>query len=602
MDREVLKKAFQIVWINGKGWLLLTLVSNILLGITPLIVLWLSKELINSVLELIQNKNPENYQHIIVLIAGQFAVTSTNSIIKHFKDYYDKVFSIKLDQIIQESVLTKISEIPLNIFEKQDFYNHLVRINGSQGGRFIAPINQLLEILKVSINIVGFLFFLYQVHFALVIFSFIAAIPMYILNKKLGTRGFLIKYHNTPAGRELEYIVHLFKDRQTTKEIRVYNLTQYLKEKWKTRFQEVVKDTIKLIKMNQATKLGTETISTLTYSVASLLIVHITSSKRLTIGDFVAVGQAVQGLQNLFNQISLLFANIHNEMLYIKDLFDFLEIRTGTDTNEAEAIDFDIGVLKNEINIINLSFKYDPNGRDILKNINLKIKKGEKIAVVGSNGSGKTTFAKCITGLYPIETGKVFLDGIDINKIKPGSLYKMFSIIFQDFNRYAYSVYENIGYGDVEKVGDYEDIERIARLCGIDSFIQNFKEKYHTRLGKRLFDGEDLSGGQWQKIALSRAMFKGSEIVILDEPTSALDPISEKNIFEEFNKMFSNKTVIFISHRLSSIKFADRIIVLKDGCLIEEGTHDELIGNKNEYYNLYHSQAEWYTSKVMSQR
>lgn len=224
----------------------------------------------------------------------------------------------------------------------------------------------------------------------------------------------------------------------------------------------------------------------------------------------------------------------------------------------------------------------------------MEIKDKEKVAIVGHNGSGKTTLIQLITGLYKPTAGNIFLEGKDLCQIDENELSEYVSVVFQDFVKYALSVKENIALSDISQIDNLNEIKQTAFLSGADSFIEALPNGYDTTLGKVLPNSIDISGGQWQRIALARSIFKKSKLIILDEPTAALDPKTEAYVFEKFRELTENKTAIFISHRLASVKMADRIIHLKDGQILEEGSHKELMALKGEYYNMYMSQAKWY--------
>ncbi|MGG1513743.1 ATP-binding cassette domain-containing protein, partial [Brevibacillus agri] len=245
--------------------------------------------------------------------------------------------------------------------------------------------------------------------------------------------------------------------------------------------------------------------------------------------------------------------------------------------------------------IKNLSFKYPKSNQLVLNGITIHIRPGEKVAIVGDNGSGKSTLVKCLMGLYQVEKGSVFYDDIDIVNIDNCDLHKNMTAIFQDFMKYAFTVMDNISFGDIHNTHDFELVKRIGIQTGVDDFVKKMPKDYDTLLGKILGEGEDLSGGQWQKIAIARSLFRDSKILILDEPTSSLDPLKELEVYEQFNSMTNGKTVIFISHRMAAARMADKIIVLKNGKVAECGTHDDLMFLKSEYYQMYSVQAKWYS-------
>ncbi|XIH46996.1 hypothetical protein C1N65_28705 (plasmid) [Priestia aryabhattai] len=250
----------------------------------------------------------------------------------------------------------------------------------------------------------------------------------------------------------------------------------------------------------------------------------------------------------------------------------------------------------NKIEIKNATFYYPNSNRLVLDNINLTINAGERIAIVGENGSGKTTLIHCLMGLYELKKGSILINGIDINSLDIEALRRNFTVIFQDFMRYAFSVRENIIIGDVENKNDESRMYYAGEKSGISSFVESLEDGYDTPLGKIFEDGSDLSGGQWQKIAIARSVFRNSDVIILDEPTSALDPRSEYTVYKQFEDLTKGRIAIYISHRLAYTKDVDKIIVLKNGRVMEEGNHNDLMNLREIYYEMFSTQSQAYNT------
>ena len=316
----------------------------------------------------------------------------------------------------------------------------------------------------------------------------------------------------------------------------------------------------------------------------------------MTVGEFVAVGQAVQNTQSSINSIAKRFGAFKEEVFYIKDYFEFMNYYHQDDSSSQRLESFPTP-LKVGITFENVSFNYVNSDVKILKDISLHINPGKKIAIVGENGSGKTTFVKCLSGLYPLSEGHIFFDNNEIKSIKESELFSNITVVFQDFIKYPYTVKENIRLGNIFRNDNLDNIvEAVSKEAGVHDFVNKFPNGYETYLGRIFEDGEDISGGQWQRIALARSLFKDGEIFILDEPTAALDPIAELDVFEKFDLLTKNKTTFFISHRMASAKIADLILVFKKGEIVETGTHEELMRLEGEYYTLFNMQAKWYNS------
>jgi len=251
-----------------------------------------------------------------------------------------------------------------------------------------------------------------------------------------------------------------------------------------------------------------------------------------------------------------------------------------------------------EISLKNISFYYPKTNVKVLDNINLKINKGENISIVGHNGSGKTTLVKCILGLYDVSDGEIRVNEKNIKDINKITYFERVAAIFQDFYKYKFSLRENLGFGNLKKLNDDQELYNALQKVGLYEKVKNYQFNLDTYLTREIPDGRELSGGEWQKLAIARGFLKDSDLIILDEPTAALDPLSEMKIFELFNKLSENKTTITISHRLGPTKYSDRIIVMDNGNIVEEGNYDELMNKRGVYYEMYLSQAKWYEEQI----
>ncbi|MFC4768169.1 ABC transporter ATP-binding protein [Effusibacillus consociatus] len=543
-----------------------------------------------------------DYNKVFWLLILQFLIIVCSSGIRLIQEYIDKHTEIKIDYNIQKIISNKTSSVPLAYFDMPEFYDHLNRIQGSVGNRFLAPIKNSFQIGQATIRLISYLAFLLTIHWSLLLLSVAAAIPLFIIQKKYGKRRFLLLYNQTPKAREGQYITSLLTNRESAKEIRLFQLGGYLLDRWSKTYFENARESLRLLRRNQMSNLGLEMFSGLLLTCSAGIIVWFTRSSTVRIGDFVVISQAVQGTQTSINQISSLVAQIYEESLYIQDFYKFIQFKVPILERSSQSEYPFPTPLQSGITFDNVAFRYTGSFTDSISEINFFIRAGEKIAIVGENGSGKTTLIKCLMGLYPVSSGRIYFDGINIEEIKEQDLRKNITVVFQDFMRYSFSVRDNIAFGNVERYGDIEEIKKVASKTGVDKFVKHFSKGYDTYLGKYLINGEDLSGGQWQKIALARLLFRGGEVIILDEPTASLDPRAEIELFKQFHTLTKDKTTIFISHRMAAAKMADRILVMKEGRLVEIGTHKELMENGQEYYRLYQLQSHWYSDNNISQQ
>ena len=590
MKYKNIKKALYFILKIGKFWFFVSLFTNVFLGIIPAIALFITKELVNSIARIIANPNL-TFTIPIILLLLQLVVALTSTIVQNIQNYIDKKFEIKLDYQLQFKVLQKSASVPLVCFDNHKFYNHLARIEGS-GSNFLTPFKSMLQIIKTFITFISMLVFLFSIHWSLVLFSLIVAIPMFIVHARFGSRRFWLLYNLTPESREATYVSGLLKVRETAKEVRTFRLQDYLLNRWSEKFQISNKANLALAKKEHISYITLDGVAALFYGGAAMIIIWLIQKTKIQIGEFVVIGEAVHTTQNSINNIAIELANIYENSLYIDDYYNFIESEIEDNSFEKNLL-LPSNLVKG-IKLENVSFSYPNNNNEIIKDVTFNIKPGEKIAIVGENGSGKTTLIKCLTGLYSPTRGRILYDDIDIKYVKPEQLSDKITIIFQDFTKYNFTAQENIGISSPVNMNDRNQIENASKLAEAHDFICNLNKGYETMLGRFLGDGVDLSGGQWQKIAISRAIFKDSEILILDEPSAALDPITEINIFKKFNEISKDKTTIFISHRMASTRLADRILVLDKGAVVEAGTHEELMSLNRLYANMYTKQTEWH--------
>ncbi|USG67270.1 ABC transporter ATP-binding protein/permease [Brevibacillus ruminantium] len=590
--------AIKYVWSRSKGWLFASILFSIINGFLPFANLWVAMSLIDAVANYFQAQNADPVP-VFLLLAGQFILSLVSSLCSHIKQYMDSRVEAKLGYEVQQTILKKTASVPILYYDSPDFHNHVNRVSGD-GARLLAPLRTFFSLVEMVLSMGSYLTFLIVIHWSLVVVSLLTAIPIFLIQTKYGKKRYYLLKQQTPVAREAGYYSSLLKDRDTAKEIRLFNLESFFLQKWAMKHLQSMKETLLLERRQHTANIGLDALTGLFYVGIATVIIWLASQTRLSVGGFISIVQAIQGAQGVLSRISGLLASTYEENLYLKDYYTLLAFE------DPELKDYkrdkECPNPIQQIILEDVSFRYYGGGEEILKNIHLKISANQKIAIVGENGSGKTTLIKCLIGLYSVTKGRVLIDGININEITKQSLNQQIAVIFQDFVRYLLNVSENIGVGDAERMTHRDEIVQAARQSGVDRFVRQLPQGYDTQLGRTFADGEDLSGGQWQRVALGRALFRNSQIVILDEPTAALDPIAEMELFKQFQKLAENKIAIFISHRMAAAKVADQIIVMKEGQIAEMGTHEELMELEQEYYRMYQSQAQWYTSDESSEK
>ncbi|MGO0058572.1 ABC transporter ATP-binding protein [Brevibacillus fluminis] len=593
-----LVKSFKFVWKNGKTWVLATLLIKLLAGIVPLLSLLVMKELINGISRIFQNPLDDDYRALAVMLLYQLMITLFQSLVPRLQQYVDQKMQLHIGFLIQKEIYLKTTSVPLVYFESPEFYDQVDRVSESSA-RFLSPVTSILTILESIVSFLSYTIFLVSVHWSL-LFIFMTVFPVFWADVYFGKKRYNLHVGLTPLKREISYYAFLLKEKQSAKELRLFDLAAYFLNRWAQRYQIDRDETLRLERKNQLAGVGVDTLSAFFYMGAICIIILLSKTIRMTIGDFISIGQAIQGTQGTLVRMSGALAKLVEDKLYIEEFFKLKHFEV-PDVPKMDKTSTFPSPICSGIMIDNLSFSYANSERKALKGITLTIKPGESISIVGANGSGKTTLVKCLMGLFHPTTGTITIDGIDMRKIDEQSLMQNITAIFQDYVKYHWTVKENITIGDINRPESDQAAVLVAEVSGAHSFISKLPSQYQTMLGKWLVDGEELSGGQWQKIALARALYKDSQMIILDEPTAAIDPITEQEIFQKFRDVAKDRIAIFISHRMASAKLADRIVVMKDGEIVETGTHLELMDKRGEYYRMYQAQAQWFENPSANQ-
>ncbi|PFD41488.1 ABC transporter ATP-binding protein [Bacillus cereus] len=510
-------------------------------------------------------------------------------------NYLDKIISLRLSQKLEyyfnNEVFFICANSPLIYYDDVNYYNSLERSTLGIGKNSFSYLQQILSFLQSIITFVSFIIALYSIHWSISFFLFFTVsilIWVNIYTSKSNYDQFILQILSK---RKIEYIESLFKSKEAAKEFRIFNHAPYMIKKWKETFWDVSNQQYKLEKTNNKKVLWVDFLQlSLNYLFLGLIGFY-ALTKKITISKFVALSQILSSSINISYQIASALGRLFRESLSINDYYEF---KTQIPTEKmTSSVDARIKEFKS-LEVRNISFSYPNHNHLVLDNISFNINPGDKVAIVGRNGSGKSTLVKCMTGLYLPTGGAVLLNDSPITKEIRG---EMFSTVFQDFLKYEMSILENITLDKEENPEIISRLMKVMQSSSSNQLLDKYNLTYSDNIGATLF-GRELSGGEWQKIALSRALFKDSPIIILDEPTAALDPVSETRIIEQFLDISKGKTSIFVTHRLGSCINADVILVLKDGKLIEQGTHDELILLNGEYKELFHMQSKWYKEKV----
>jgi ATP-binding cassette subfamily B protein len=483
------------------------------------------------------------------------------------------------------------ARLDLKHFESPEYQDRLERARRQAAGRnalLSQMFGQAQDMITIATLVVGL--FVYAPW--LILLLPLSFVPAVLGESRFNTLSYFLSRWRTPERRQLEYIRHVGASAETAKEIKLFNLGGFLVERFRKLATAIFLENRKLAVRRALWGTLFAAISTLTYYGAYAFIVWQTITGAFSIGDLVFLSGSFLNLNNLFQKILLGFTQIAGQSLYLDDLFSFFEIQPEI-TEPAHPKPFPRPVQTGFV-FENVGFRYPETETWAVRNLNLTLRAGETLALVGENGAGKTTIVKLLTRLYEPDEGRITVDGIDLREIPLEDLHDNTGVIFQDFIRYSLTAAENIGVGRVEAREDRPRIEAAAARSLADAVIGRLALGYEQPLGRLFNKGRDLSGGEWQKVAIARAYMRDAQLIILDEPTAALDAKAEAEVFARFKGLAHGKTALIISHRFSTVRMADHILVLDGGRIVESGTHAELVARSGLYAELFELQAAGY--------
>ncbi|WCF10635.1 ABC transporter ATP-binding protein/permease [Paenibacillus thiaminolyticus] len=554
----------------------------------PLLQVFVTAKSINTIQQLLEGNTGLWIVIAWLAIEGGTRIVAATMLL--FEQLLQKKMNFKISFFFEKLVLEKTEKLSLIHYENPHSYDLLAQTSGA-GDRGLQIMISFGTICMYSITIIGYMITLFQYSWILSLSVVVLAVPNIVLNLRVSEQRYGQMLLQSPNSRKAFYITHLFKAKDSIKEMKLYQTNKYLIEKWVSIYWKNANEKYNLEKKAGIMGFSFDSIGVLSVFIASALLIHISSTGKLSMGEYVALTIAISTSYGMIKTIAARISRMYEDSLIAKRLYTFLDLPEEEGINSGQKFPEKLSL---GIEIRNLSFSYPGHNHPTLNNISCTISPNEKVAIVGYNGAGKSTLIKCLLGLYPVPDGTIFFDGIDINDLDRTSLYENMTAVFQDFVRYNLTVRENVGFGNLSKMNDDAVLEEAASKADIDFFIDQLPHRYDTELGSVFIGGQDISGGQWQRIAISRAFLRESQIVILDEPTSALDPIAESHIFEKMMTITEDKIAIFISHRLSGCRLANRIFVLENGMIAESGTHQELMIEGGCYAEMFEKQSSGY--------
>ena len=590
MDKFTLKNFFQTILTIPKTIRLIfrierkyasyLIILNILQSIIPLASLFIYQELINAVLK----KGSNIFSVLIVYILMQMML----SILSQLNSYISEKFNMNLSYNLNLKLLKKTSSLNLIEFEQADTYNLIENIVQDSTYKPFQLFNAIIGVITGFLSLLTSIIYVSTWNVAVSTFLLIIPVISLVIFMRVGQLEFLIQWERANSEREVWYINYLLTHDFSFKEIKLNGISQYFIDKYGTLKRNFMNQDLNISKKKVLFRGSLDILLNFINGIAIFMMIQSIRSGKLLVGNFVSLIQAITRVNTYSQSMIQNTYIIYNTSLFMEQLFKFFDMEVSNISIQNSRISR-IEKRIDKIKVNNLSFIYPGSVKKTLEDINVEFNKGELVAIVGKNGSGKSTLVKLLSGLYQPSEGQIYYNNESSDVLDLSYYQNNVSVLFQDFVKFELSVRENIGLSDVNSISDSKIKKHIDNLkLNFLTAENNFN--LNQRLGTWFNDSRQISGGQWQKVALARTFFKNASIYILDEPSSALDPVSEKEIFDEFVTRSRDKIALFVSHNLMAASRADRIIVMQDGRIIDEGKHDDLISKSKYYRELYYSE------------
>jgi ATP-binding cassette subfamily B protein len=580
----------RFVWESGRTVVILGLVSRVIASLLPPALFWVSKLIIDAIYNILTTHRPIGTR-LWWLVAGEFSLAVAAGLLSRFIDYLDALLAGKYTHHVSVKVMEHAASLDLLAYEDPVFYDRLERARVQATDRLYMIqamgrlIQQVITTITLSISIMLFSPWL-------LLLLIVGVIPAFVGETHFAFLGYAKNFRQTPIRRQLDYLRILGGSKEAAKELKLFGLRDFLSGRFKTLSTQVYEEDIALARKKVIAGSALSAIGTAGYYTAYVYAVWRTVTGVFSFGTLTFLANAIRDACSNLQQTFSTLSTIADQALFLTDLIAFFEMRP-TIRSKPNALPAPRPIVRG-FEFQNVSFRYPGSSRQVLNGLNFQLRPGERVALIGENGEGKTTIVKLLCRLYDPVDGRILLDGVDLREYDLEDLYREIGVIFQDYMRYEMTARENIAVGRIEQLQNMELVRESARKSMAEDVVAKLAAGYDQMLGRRFDGGVDLSGGEWQKVALARAYLRDAQVLILDEPTSALDARSEYEVFQRFAELTSGKMAIFISHRFSTVRMADRIVVLENGRIAEEGDHEALTHLGGRYAEMFELQAASY--------
>lgn len=584
-------RAVQLVWTTDRTLTIALAVLTLVAGLLPAFVAYVGKLIVDSVILAARSGLESDRWAALGYLALEAGAVALLAGCKQGLALCQSLLRVMLGQKVNVLILEKALTLDMAHFEDSEFYDKMTRARREASSRPLSLVGRTFGLVQDSLSLITYGGLLLRFSGWAVLILVIAAIPAFIAETRFAGEAFRLFRWRAPESREQNYLEWLMTNESSAMEVKLYQLGDMLLHRYRGIFDRLYAEDRDLTIRRGVWSYLLGLLSTAAFYGAYVWIVLEAIASRISLGDLTMYLVVFRQGQSTFSSALSSISGMYEDSLYLSNLYEFLEqpipAPTGYATHGPQPGD--------GLRFENVSFTYEGNAKPALTDVSFHLKPGQKLAIVGENGSGKTTLIKLLTRLYTPDAGRIVLDGLDLQAWDRETLQQRIGVIFQNFVRYQFTVGENIGAGDVKYLEDAQRWQDAAEKGTAHPVIDELPDGYYTRLGRWFKQGRELSGGQWQKIALSRAFMRsGADILVLDEPTSAMDAEAEVKIFNHFRAMTANQMAILISHRFSTVRMADQILVLADGAVLEQGTHEQLVAAEGRYARLFSLQAAGY--------
>jgi len=588
-----LDRAVRFLWEAGPGWTISSIVLLVIQGTIPLLALYLMKLIVDAVTFSITAPDKSSaFYHVAILIAFAAGVALFSALLQLISSLVKETQSLTVTDYMYDILHAKSIEVDLEYYENPKYFDTLHRAQREGPYRPMHILNGLVNLGQSGISLVAMAALLFSFHWAVAVILFAAAIPGVLVRLRYSGKMFSWQRGRTNTERRASYFSWMLTGDAHAKEIRLFNLGNLFIGRFSGFRKQLRKERLEITRKRSVADLVAQASATFLVFGSYAFIAYRAVFGLITLGDMVMYFQAFQrGLGYLRGMLGGL-ADLYEDNLFLFNLYEFLDLKPKV--KEPVYPSIVPRPMQKGIVFDHVSFHYPSGKRKVLEDITLSVKPGEVVALVGENGSGKTTLIKLLCRLYDPIGGTIKFDGIDLREFETTKLRHEISVIFQDYAHYHMTARENIWFGNIEIPLEHKRIVRASRDAGVDDLISGLPKGYETILGKWFEEGEELSIGEWQKVALARAFLRDAQIIVLDEPTSAMDAKSEYEVFKRFRHLLEARAAILISHRFSTVRMADRIFVFDNGRILESGSHEQLLKFGGKYAGLFEKQAKYY--------